>query len=983
MQRRRTLAEVSLRLFGTPSLDIDGQPAQLGRRKAMALLSYLAVTRSRHHREALATLLWPESSAEASYSALRNVLWILRQTPLAHLLRSDRTAVELTEDESLSVDVLRFRDLTFGCPGKEHARTEACPKCVGALEEAISLAETPFMDGFLVSNAEGFDDWQFAEREALQRELTETLDRMTAFYAEAGDWADVETHARRWLRADRLNESCWRRLMHALASLGQRGEALRCFEECRRSLQEELGLEPDGATRALADRIRLTGAGTGELSEGARRTNLPSPLAPFVGRCRLIGEATDLLANGESRLVTLVGLGGIGKTSLALEIARKLENTMDDGVFFIPLAAAGGLEAVASAIARALGVPLARSEGSRLTLELEDYLREREVLLVLDEVEGVESIDRLISSLLRAAPRMRCLLTSRIPLSIGGETTIPLHGLEYPGEDTAATSLGDYDAIRLLKVAERRVDAAPATRESELCAMARVARLLDGFPLGLEMAGAWRGVFSWQEIGDRISSSLDFLVHTHRDVPERHRNLRAVYEQAWSLLTREERGTLRRLAIFEGGFSIVAAERVADCSPAVLASLARRCLIRRVAPERYHVHELLRQFSLHNLRSSRRDFDLTVKNHGTCFVEFVEESFVKLKGREQIETLRRMRLELPNIRLAWLGAAARGRADLLARATHGLFFYFDIAGHFEEGARFFRDAIERFDSESDAAVAGLLRVAYGWFTQFTAEAEPRQWFGEGIELLDSVEPFTVDHALANVIAEYAGWSADTERARERLGRSLSWYRSADDTWGEALTIAALAGAEFGVDANEGIRLAEESLKLRKKIGDRWGEALILSGLAHYAEAEENWDLAKVRYHQSQRISARISEDLFMAITAQLGRARVARKLGEFAEGLELAEDALQRSRNLSSRLLIAWSLTELGSLAQAEGDSDSARSRYEEAFDLLDGTPWRAGAGHCARLLADVAAEAGDKTEARRWRQEAAILCPKGKEKDG
>ena len=972
------MAEVTIHLFGTPRLDVDGEPTQLGRRKAMALLSYLAVTRSRHHRETLATLLWPESGPEAAFSALRNVLWILRQAPLADLLRSDRSTVELVEDESLWVDVHRFRDLTAGCPTGGHTGTEACSDCVPALEEAVSLVEAPFMEGFMVSNADGFDDWQFAEREALQRELTETLDRLTFFYAEAEDWTAVTTHARRWLRADRLNEACHRRLMRGLAALGRRSEALRCYEECQRVLDEELGLSPDAATAELADLIRHAEVEPKERPAVPRKTNLPAALTPFVGRTDVITRITGLLAADQARLVTLVGLGGIGKTSLAMQIGRQLQGELHDGVFFVPLGTADEAEVVASAIAEALGLSSSRDKGAHLALELEDYLREREILLILDEVEHIAPIGDLLALLLSAAPRARCLVTSRVPLNVSGETVVSLHGLDHPDEDAPIESLGEYDAIRLLKVAERRVDSAATDREPELCAMARVARLLEGFPLGLEMAGAWRGVFSWREIADRIASNLDFLVHTHRDVPARHRNLRAVYEQAWGLLSREERTSLCRLAVFHGGFTIEGAERTTDCSPAVLASLAKRCLIRRVDPERYQVHELLRQFSLENLRVAGGDLESAVERHAMYFIEFVEDSFGRLKGPDQLATLRRVQRDLPNIRVAWLHAAKAGWAELLRRAAHGLFFYFDMRGHFEEGARTFHDAIRHFEGAIDPAVDGFLRVAYGWFARFTAEAEPHQWIGEGLRLLDGVEPFSVDHALANVIARYAGAIPDIEEVRERLGKSLAHYRDAGDKWGEALTIDALAGAEFRVSAEEGERLAGESLRLRKEIGDHWGEALNLATLARFAEAQEKWDVAKVRYHQSQRLSARIAEDLFMAIDAQLARARIAGRLGEHDEGEELAEGGLRLARQLSSRLLVARALAELGRLARGRGDLQPAKERLEEAFSLLEGTPWRMDAAYCVTLLSEVAEESGDEGRARSWRQEAQTLDPEG-----
>ncbi len=972
------MARVSLRLFGTPRLDVDGEPAQLGRRKATALLAYLAVTRSRHHRESLATLLWPESGPEAAFSALRNVLWLLRQTPLSHLLRTDRSTVELDEDDSLWVDVLQFRDLTAGCPAGTHPPMQTCPECVSALEAAVALAEAPFMDGFMVSNADGFDDWQFAEREALQRELTESLDRLTAFYEETGNWAAATAQARRWLQVDRMSEICARRLMTGLAALGRRSESLRGYEEFRETLSAELGLDPEAATTELAERIRHTDDIPRARPQAPRRTNLPAALTPFVGREEVMDRVVDLLATGEARLLTLVGLGGIGKTSLALQVGRRLQTKLEDGVFFVALGEASDFDVVASAIAGALGLAYARDKGAQLGMALEDYLKAREILLVLDAADGIAPLGGDLVELLSRAPGARVLCTSRSPLGVAGESVVTLHGLDYPEEGAPIDAIGQFDAIRLLKVAERRVDSGSTDREPELQAMARVARQLDGFPLGLEMAGAWRGVFSWQEIADRIASNLDFLVHTHRDVPARHRNLRAVYEQAWSLLSQEERAVLCRLAVFRGGFTIEAAERTTDSSPAALAALAKRCLIRRVDPERYHVHELVRQFSLENLRGTHDDSEAAMERHATYFIELIEASFERLKGPDQLETLRQLQRDLPNVRAAWLYAAKSGRADLLRRAAHGLFFYFDMRAHFEEGVRAFDDAVRNFDGRIDPVAAGFVRVAYGWFTQFTAAAEPQEWISEGLRMLDDEGSFCADHALANVIARFAGSILEVEEARARLGRTLAFYRDAGDTWAEALTIDCLAGAVFSSSPEEGEELAEESLRLRKSIGDRWGEALNLATLANFAEHRGKLDLAKVRFHQSQRLAALIAEDLHMAITAQLSRARIAGRQGAFEEAEALAEQGLLMARGSSSRLLTARALVELGTLARWQEDLPRAMERLEESFSLLDGTPWRWAGAYCATLLAEVAEASGDDGEERRWRQEAQTLDPEG-----
>jgi tetratricopeptide (TPR) repeat protein len=371
-------------------------------------------------------------------------------------------------------------------------------------------------------------------------------------------------------------------------------------------------------------------------------------------------------------------------------------------------------------------------------------------------------------------------------------------------------------------------------------------------------------------------------------------------------------------------------------------------------------------------------FREAVDRHATYYLDRVAEAFGRLKGPDQLETLRSLQRDLANVRSAWLYAASAGHAELLHRAVHGLFFYFDMRAHFEEAARAFGGVLDELDEGVDPAVDGFLRVAYGWFVHFTGEADSRRWILDGLQRIDAVDTYSVDHALANVISAYADVIDEPDELRRRLDASISFYRREADRWGEALAVDALAGVEFRDDREEGVRLAEESLRLRREIGDHWGEALNLSTLASFAEAQEKWDLARIRHHQSQRLATRIAEDLYMAIAAQLSRARIATIQGDHDEALSLAEGGLRLARGVSDRLLTASALCELGRAARSRGEPDVAAERLEEAFALLEGTPWRANAAACAELLAETSRDAGDEERARAWELEAQKLDPHG-----
>lgn len=968
---------LGLQLFGAPMLHRNGSPLPLSRRKAMALLGYLAVTRRRHHREILAALLWPESEATAAYSALRNVLWILRQTPLAPMVRSDRSAVELIDDESIVVDVNRFRDLTSACPSRSHDPREVCCDCEPLLREAVQLSGGSFMSGFSVSNSARFEDWQFAESEALKRELTETLERLIDYYSAIEEWAAAVRCARQWLHVDAWNELVYRKLMKALASQGKRSEALQVFDDCTRVLTAQLGLPPEEATVELAAQIR-TAPGTTHPTTGSRAHRLPHALVPFVGRREITANVEDLLLGELTRVVTLVGLGGSGKSSLALHVGRQVEDKYEHGAYFICLDSLRGANVVAPTVAQALGIPLPRIESSTLIEQMGEFLRDRNLLLILDGVERVRpQVVALLPALTEAA-NTRVLLTSRIALGTGSEVAVPLHGLEYPDRNIPPEKAAEYAAVRLLRIAARRYGSPSKDDKVELAGMARLTRLLEGSPLGLEMAAGWRSVLTWDEIADRVSDNLEFLVHMREGIAPRHRAFVAVFEQAWTLLTDEARIALRRLSIFRSSFTIEAAEYVTETSPSTLALLVNRCLIKRIGPTRYGIHELLRQFASGKLGGERRETERVRDRHAEYYLHSVEDWSGKLAGEEQYPTLERIGNELGNVRAACQHAADVGRSDLLRGAIEGLFFYYDMITQFEEGGTVFANAASAYAQHTnrDNSVDAFLRVASGWFAIQVQPTLGEERLTAGLALLEEEPPDDRLHALANVVCAYANADGDVEGHTQRVKRSVDFYRGCDRTSGEGLAMAAWAELETHRDEKRAESLAHESLRLHREAGDAWGEGLVLSLLARISELQEQLELSLSQYEESQRLSEPIAADISGVIDAISSQARVTGKLGRAKRSEQLAEQALRMSRGVGNRYQIGRALIELACAKRLLRDSASARRLLEEAFTLLNHRRWSSQQASCAVMLCEVALDEADVGAAERWFQEASLLKP-------
>ena len=964
-----------LQLFGTPVLHWNGTPVRLDRRKAMALLSYLAVTRRCHHRETLATLLWPESESESAHAGLRNLLWMLRKTPIAEHIQSDRSTVTLLENETLSIDVNRFRDLVRDCPTAAHGMDVVCAQCEPRLAEAMCLRTGSFMHGYAAANSTQFDEWQVAEGAALNREASETLSRMIEYYLSIEDWCATARYARQWIKIDALNELGYRALMKALLAQGKRSEALQVYDECGRILGEELGLTPEDTTSDLASAIRNTQVAV-SIGGRVRVSRLPQAAIPLIGRSVPAQRVEVLLLDESTRFVSLVGLGGVGKTSLALHVGRHIEGHFAEGAAYVPLDSGSSGSSIASAVIRALN--LTSIGGTRPTLDacLADVLQDQHVLLILDGVEGLVPQVSAFAQALETAPGVRILATSRVEIGIAGEIIVPLQGLEVPDEDADPRTIADCAAVRLLHLVAERQGAHSSPDAAELSGMARLAVQLEGSPLGLEMAAGWRSILSWDAIADRISDGLEFLVHRRKDVAPRHRTMAVVFEQSWKLLPTDARAALRRLSVFRGGFTIQAAERVTKSDPTSLAVLVNRHLLTRIGSDCYRMHALLRQFA--SARMETTEAEQLLLRHLDYYTSAVGEWFEKLKGPDQHQTFRCMENEIENVRLAFQNAASQGASQQLRDLCEGLFCYHDMRTLLTEGEATFTRALESYRQcpDREEIVDAFLTIAAGYFAVWDHPDAAHHLKGDGLKLLSGMELDDRLHAMANIL--YAGVSFGQERDEnsERLMQSIDFYRAQADLWGEGSALGTWATVETFHDSMRVEQLAQESLRLHRGLKDQWGESIALFLLARAAELQGNLKLSLARYQDAQRLTEPFTRDGFGVISTILGQARVELRLGHGETSRQLAEEALRLGRKTGYGFQIGRALLELARATRSIGESACAEDNLEEAFRLLNHQRWSSLQAACAVQLLELALDESDEISAERWLREASVLKP-------
>lgn len=653
-------AVLTLKLLGTPQITLDGSPV-VGfiSAKTEALLIYLAVNSHPHTRNALAGLLWGEMPQAQAAKNLRNALSNLRALVGPYLLIT-HDEVSFNRDSPYYLDIESFQSALGG---------DLAKKDLATLHSGVELYQGDFVEGFYVGDALAMEEWLAARRSILNSLMVQALQTLVVKHLEREEYAAGIDYANRLLAIEPWREETHRHLMLLLTRSRQRSAALAQYDTCRQVLAAELGVEPMPETTALYERIKAVGV--------APPHNLPPQLTPIIGRDAELAEIASFMNNPFAQLLTLIGSGGIGKTRLALQAAARcaepetnVEQRFSDGIFFVPLTgdAPGQGDAVSPSLLNTLG------DAFKLDLkgpvhpqaQLLNYLRDKDMLLLLDNFDHLVSEARQLADLVRLAPCVKLLVTSRVRLNLQEEWLLEVKGLDFPMTDAvdAESALG-YSAVKLFIQQARRVRPRFTLGEAEAHDVVRICQLVEGVPLGIELAASWLRVLSCAEIVSEIEKSVDFLTSTLQDVPVRHRSVRAVFDYSWNLLAPAEQAAFRRLSVFRGGFQREAAAKVVGVSLSLLAGLVDKSLFRRNAAGRYEPHDLLRQFAEEKLQADPQEYVEIHNRHCQYFAQLLMEHQPQLQDESTPQLLTALDAERENVRAAWNWAVSMRRVEEL------------------------------------------------------------------------------------------------------------------------------------------------------------------------------------------------------------------------------------------------------------------------------------------------------------------------------
>ncbi len=868
------MARLSLSLLGRFQATLDDRPVNgFESNKVRALLAYLVVESGHpYSRTGLAALLWPDRPEAAAHKNLNQALANLRRaigdtTTQPPFLLITRDTLQFNPDSDYQLDVGVFTTLLAECERHIHRQADACRSCGQRRAAAVGWYHGNFLDQFWVSDSEPFEEWVLMQREQLQQLVLDALDCLAQYYERHGEHERALHCARRQLAIDAWREEAHRRAMRVLMLSGQRSAALAQYETCRRILAAELDAEPSAETKTLYEQIKAE-----RFTVSTAIHSLPIASKLLIGRERELAEIDRLVTNPACHVVTLVGPGGVGKTQLALHAAAAQIGAFADGVYFISLAALASAVLLVATIAHALGFAL--NDASELLAQLVHHLVHKEMLIVLDNFEQLlsEGAD-LLAELIALTPQVVFIVTSRERLNLSAEWIVDVTGLSVPTSDHA-DHWSNYSAMQLFASCVERLHGQQALNIDDGPWVARICRLVAGLPLAIELVATWTRSRSYADIVREIERSLDFVAAPLRDLPERHRSLRAVFDHSWQLLSAVEREVMQALSIFRDGFDQAAAKYVVAATSMHLSALKDKSLLRSSDDERYDLHELIRQYAEEQLQSAGAGHRVRAR-HATYFLALAEEAEPHLVDASQARWLKRLALEHGNFQatLTWAQQTGPSTYDIALRLCAALWRFWWMHSHLTEG---------------------------------------RYWLEQVLVVETQPELSTYRAKALHGAGVLAYYQNDYERANHWLLEGLALYRQLDDPRGMANMLNSLGVvAIYQSDYTRASELHAEALRLRRAASDQRGIAISLNNLGLVAHYQEDYTRAIRLFEQSIALFDEVSDErVKSAVLSNFGQSLLG--LGDYQKAKSYLRDSIQVEAVLGNRADCIESLEAMG-----------------------------------------------------------------------
>ncbi len=934
------MAATRLRLLGDPVVEHASTAVAAALNTPTSLLFYLAASGDWVSRSELAYLYRPdEAESEA----------------LAYLRLQVHRAQALPWVEGLEVEPQRLRWLVDTDLAALRAAREA-----RRWREVIGLYQGPLLGRWELKDKPTYNAWLDLEREGAQQAYATALREEAGRWERAADYQQAAGLYQRLAALDEFDEAAALDLVRTLALAGETDQALRRHAAFTALLDEELGVEPSAGFVALADDIRSGKARAGSersAAAGPREDSTPRPATRFVGRHAELAELTALLDRHDCRLLTIVGIGGSGKTRLALELRRALGGRFPDGARYVSLEAAAGADQAVAHIAHTLAIePDAQHDLGEALLE---HLSDKETLLLLDNLEQLPDLTPFIVRMLASAPDLRIVAASRVALQLSGEWLFDLGGLELPVATSEPTEDG-CAAIELFVSAARRVAPLKSFDARELVDIARICRQVDGLPLALELAAAWVRAVPVARIAAELESDLDLLSSDAVDLPVRHRSLTTLLDRTWTDLSEAKRSALMRLSVFRGGLSLEAGEDVTGVGLPILLSLVNQSLISRSASGRLASHPLVLQYAYRRLGSDPDQLAAALDAHAEHYRVLLERydpgrqaqrvrdrrkregaAVPPVSGADEDDTgfsWRELEPDSANLEQAWFRLLTTRRHESMAEVADSLMAFYNTLGFYQRGTDIAEQTVAGLGGETSHGASAhsavnlrcILVLALANMGRERGQLQDATRHAEDALLLARQHDMPAHVSMA---LRYRGDAQQMlglyEEAQTSYQEAIELLEELEDLQGLANTLNSLSSMhavreEFAA-ATAGF---ERCVELFDASGDELSKAIALNNLGYIADAQGDTETASKHYEESLLAFERIQftrgisavKNNLVVLYGMLGRLEEAERMG--LESLAMKERS-------NDRLGIIITLKNLADLRLLE-------SRPADAFEFLE-----------------------------------------------
>lgn len=981
---RETEAILSFNLLGSFEAFRNGVPIpdeDWKRKKTQSLLKILLSERGRaFSSDQLIDLLFPDLEPDKAARNLRARISELRRALEPELEKGTESRFILKQGEgyafptecSAVLDTEKYAALRE--KGHELQRTERWSQALEVYQKASELFRGDFLAEAL------YEDWTQSLRERWKDEQVSSLTNQAECQARQGVFAKAIELISAALNLKPFDERSVRHKMLYHYYADEPGKALKVFENYSILLNEELESEPSSEAAELRDLIYR-----GKIPPIAKETlnNIPQPTTPFVGRHDELQTIRKWIETDQSRLLTILGPGGIGKSRLALRAAAQAlsQERVEDGIYFVGLASIDSADSIISAIAQALQFSFYGKEEP--STQLLSYLNSKRLLLILDNFEHVLSGVAFVSDILKSAADTKIIVTSRERLNISGESLLNLSGLEAPLPDVLNEmpihEATQFPAIDLFLETAGRIKKDFETVDENLQPIVEICELVDGSPLGIELAASWIRSLELVEISNEIKKNLRFLESRLQDVPERHRSMHAVFEYSWNLLSETERKILCSLSSFRGGFAREAVEETFSISLAQLVDLQDKSLVQKSESDRFSMHELIRQFAEMRLQESPQQMSTMLEAHGIYYTSFLKNREREVEGPNQIETLEEIETEIDNIRAAWIWAIENSKELEIQNALHVLAIFYEVRGLLKEAVEVFTNARSDLatipESPSSRELIGHILIKIGRFTcqlGLTSNAEEAlqqshdifkslddksglaiwndyygllaHYYGEfqnaqmhyesAIDYYDSQGKLASSGSALNRLGFAMHMQGDYEQAKILYEKSMSIPQEFQSPMLKAKNLNNLGLVSYALGKNEQAKSQyRESMEIYQKIQFKWGLLSCYNNLGLVLDAEKDFESARAHYRVGIELAKETGQKTVLAgLLNNLGL--VEANSGDWKAAYPLLKKSLALKYELGDQRGIANSLTNLSEVAFNLGESDESHGFLLEALEL-------------------------------------------------